>query len=275
MSDCNSTITPMEVSLKLSTNMSPKSEREHSEVENIPYQSAVGSLIHLVSATRPDIANAVGEVARFNSCYGTQHWLAVKRILRYLKGTQNVGICFSKTDSLLLVGYSDADWAGDIDRRRSTTGYIFSLSKGPISWKSQRQTTVALSSTEAEYMALTAATKEAIWMKKLVEYITGATYPAVEIKEDNQSTIKLVNNPVLHSRTKHIDIKYHFTRDSVKNGHIKINYCGTKDMIADILTKPLSGNIFQKLRHDMNMVTLEKSGLSGSVGNGNPDMKSL
>lgn len=152
-------------------------------------------------------------------------------------------LCYQKQENgLKLLGYSDADWASN-DDRRSTTGYCFSLSEqGPlISWKSKKQTTVALSSCEAEYMALAASVQESIYLRQLLtEFSVDCQIEPVVIHEDNQGTIALAKNPVSHQRSKHIDVRFHFIRTELENGKIIVKYCPTEDMIADILTKPVT-----------------------------------
>jgi len=210
-------------------------------------------LNYLAIGTRPDIANAVGEVSRFNSNYGKQHWAAVKRIMRYIKGTASMGIIFSKDHGSSISGYSDANYATDIDERKSTSGYVFTLGGGAVSWKSKRQKSVAASTTEAEYMALKLASQEAKWLKRLYEFISGSTQGSIRIAEDNQGAIKLAKNPQFHERTKHIDVCYHFTREAINDGTISIYGCNTKDMVADLLTKGISRDQFEKLRSGMGM----------------------
>ena len=147
-----------------------------------------------------------------------------------------------------LEGYSDADWGGDINDRKSTSGYLFKLANGPISWGSKKQQIVALSSSEAEYIALALAVQEGIWIKNLLTEILKDQVKdnQLMIYEDNQSCIKMTKNPVNHGRTKHIDIRYHFLRDQVKKGQVKIAYKETKEMLADILTNGLQGPLHQE-----------------------------
>eukprot|EP00873_Tetraselmis_striata_P010162 jgi/Tetstr1/430426/TSEL_020236.t1 len=169
-----------------------------------------------------------------------RHWQAAKRVLRYLKGTKTLGLTFSggKADGLLH-GYCDADWAGDVVSRRSTTGFVFMLCGAAVSWKSQLQATVALSTAEAEYMALCAAVCEALFLRELLRELCCAQSEATVIFEDNQSCIALTRNPMTHGRSKHIAIKYHFTREKVLSGEVAIEYCPTAQMVADALTKAL------------------------------------
>jgi hypothetical protein len=179
------------------------------------------------------------------------HLTAVKIIFRYLKGTKDFVLKYKKDIKYNLVGYSDADYAGDLDDRHSTSGNIFVLSGGAISWLSKRQPTVALSTTEAEYISLSQATQEAVWLRRLLNDLKGSDIDSVLIMEDNQGAIALAKNPVAHARTKHIDVRYHFIREALESGVIDLEYCKTDDMVADILTKPLVKGQFCKLRQYM------------------------
>ena len=194
---------------------------------------------------RPDIAFAVSKVARYTSKPTVEHWKAVKHIFRYLVGTINHGILFSRSEC---IGYSDADWGGDLDDRKSTSGFIYQIGEGPVSWSSCKQNSVALSTSEAEYVALASAAQEAIWLRQLMSELTKTPIKTITINEDNQSAICLSKNPQFHGRSKHISIKHHFLRDQVKEGSIEVKYCRTEEMIADMFTKGLSGERFMKLR---------------------------
>lgn len=242
MENCKQVATPSDPNQKLSISMSPKSAKEIEEVQHIPYQEAVGSLLYLAQCTRPDIAYAVNDVSRFNANFGMPHWTAVKRIFRYIQGTKHLKLCFSKTEMNSLIGYCDADWASDLDKRRSCTGYLFKLSGAAISWSSKRQPTVALSTTEAEYMALSAATNEVIWLKHLIcELDQSQTDVVVPIFCDNQSAINLAKTDGYNSRTKHIDVRHHHIRDKIEKNIIDPNYISTELMTADLLTKAITG----------------------------------
>ena len=156
----------------------------------------------------------------------------------------------------MLKAYSDADWAGDHDDRHSTSGVVCLLSGGAISWLSNKQASVALSTAEAEYIALCATTQEVVWLRRLLAEL-GVELPiATEVLEDNQGTIAISKNPVNHNRTKHIDIKYHYVREAMENKVITLTYCPTKEMVADPLTKPLPREQFETLRHDMGLKRL-------------------
>ncbi len=178
-------------------------------------------------------------MSKFKANPDAAHLTAVKRILRYLKGTVNLALKYERSESGTLVGFSDADWAGDQDDRRSTTGNIFLLSEGAVSWLSKKQATVALSTAEAEYVALSQAAQEGTCLRRLLNDLGVEATPTV-ILEDNQGAIAIAKNPVDHSRTKHIDIHYRYIRECVQNGQIELQYCPTNDMKADILTEPLT-----------------------------------
>jgi len=216
--------------------------------------------------TRPDLAATISIVSQYAAKPTQIHLNAAKRVLRYLKGSANYELCLgadprNTTNSsietydeiLRLHGFSDASWGNDVDTRKSTTGYVFFLSDGVISWGSKKQSTVALSTTEAEYMALTEAAKEAIWLRRILSELGFTRQEPTVVYEDNQPAIALTNNPVHHGRTKHIDIKHHFVRSRVESQEIRVEYVPTDEMVADVLTKPLSGPTFAKMVERMNL----------------------
>ena len=230
-------------------------ESEDRESSSVPYREAVGSLVFLASVSRPDIAFAVNSVSRFLSKHNAEHWRAVKRIFAYLGGTVDYGIEYRDGGSEPeLIGFSDADYAGDIETRRSTTGYVFCLANGAITWSSQRQKLVTLSTTEAEYVAASAATRESIWLRKLLFGIGCPCVKETTLFVDNQSAIQLVKNPVFHKRTKHIDIHYHFVRERVDMGDVLVKYVPSEKQRADIFTKALPRDRFKSLCESLNMV---------------------
>jgi hypothetical protein len=241
--------------------------------EDIHFRSAVGALNYLAIATRPDISTAVGEVARQVENPQPHHFVMIKRIFRYLQGTSTHGIYFGnqgKSDGIVLEGYSDANWGEDKLDRRSITGMLFSLGCGPISWKSKKQATVAASTAEAEYMALFNATQEAVWARQLLFELGFPQQKPTVIHEDNQGCIAMSKNPVRNSRTKHIDIKYQFTREKIQYGTISVQYCPTEYMLADFRTKGLSRDRFQTFVHSASIRDPNSCGTSGSVGNDVP-----
>lgn len=213
------------------------------------YQQAIGCLTHASTTTRPDIAVAVGMLAQYASEPSTDHWSGVKRVLRYINGTLNYGLKFTVNQEVPeLVAYADADWAGDIDTRRSTSGYVFQFGGCTVSWSSKRQPTVAKSSTEAEYVALSSATQEAVWLRRLMKDLGKTVDKSTTIYEDNQGAQELARNPKYHNRTKHIDICHHFVRERVVTNEVNVVYCPSEDMVADIMTKALSKYTYQRLR---------------------------
>ena len=219
---------PMKTPVNACEKLNQATEDSETVDKNL-YQSAVGSLLYLSTHTRPDIAFAVSNVAKFCSRPTKEHWTAVKRIMRYLKGTTSYGLLYCETNPKNCVGYSDADWGGDTDDYKSTSGYVFQFGGTAVSWKSKKQTSVALSTAEAEYIALSSATQEASLMRQLlVDLNCGPTTPTV-ICEENQSSICIAKNPLFHGRTKHIGIKYHFVHEQVKNKNVEIVYCPTED----------------------------------------------
>ena len=208
------------------------------------YQSAVGSLMYAMIGSRPDIAFAVSAVSQYSTNPGPTHWTAVRRIFRYLSGTRSHGLMYGNG---YCEGYTDADWGASEDRK-SIGGYTFLINGASVSWASKKQASVALSSTKAEFMALTEGPKEALWLGELLGDL-GALKHRQEIQKlvcDNQGAIALTQNPEYHARTKHIDIRYHFIRQHVDEGSIELIYCPTHENTADIFTKPLPRPQFEK-----------------------------
>jgi hypothetical protein len=235
MEEAKTKTTPLSPGIKLT-----KTEGDELDKEKFPYGTLIGKLMFLTVATRPDLAYSVGTLARFISEPTTTHWKAAKGILRYLAQTKNRGITFRGSD-LSLIGYCDADFAGDLDTRKSTTGYLFKLNGGAISWSSKRQPTVALSTTEAEFMAAAGGCKEGLWLRKLFDSLD-IPLQSVHIYCDNQSTIKLLKNPIFSVRSKHIDVMHHFARERVRSREVAFSYISTTEMAADIFTKALPLN---------------------------------
>ncbi|KAJ9546687.1 hypothetical protein OSB04_019230 [Centaurea solstitialis] len=241
MENCNATLCPMEPGLKLS-----KAENEP-EVEATYYQKLVGCLRYLLH-TRPDLTYSVGEVSRYMQSPRESHARAIKQILRYLKGTTSFGINYERGNDMNLVGYSDSSHNDDVDDGRSTTGHVFYLGTSPITWCSQKQATVALSSCEAEFMAATAAACQAIWLREILAELTGLEKQKVLIRVDNKSTIALSKNPVFHGRSKHIHTRYHFIRECVENEQVVVEHVSGDKQRADALTKALARIRFMEMR---------------------------
>ena len=215
-------------------------------MRKVPYANAVGSLMYAMMCMRPDICYAVGMVSRYQSNPGQGHWKAVKRVLRYLKGTADYALCYQGSD-LQLEGYTDADWAGDLDERRSTSGFVFLLGCGAISWSSKKQTCIALSTMEAEFVAFSSAVQEVVWLRNFLDHLIDASDSGpVPINCDSQAAIAYAKDPKFHCKTKHIDIRYKFAKDFVKRKEVDIRYISTHDMIADPLTKAIPRDVFCK-----------------------------
>lgn len=233
MTECNPVYSPCDTSTKL------VSTGEENIINNVPYQEAIGSLLYLSQGMRPDICYIVNKLSSFNNKPELQHWLAVKRVLRYIKGTRDYKLIFNQNkEEEKVFGYCDSDWASDTNGRRSCSGYTFLFQGASISWCSKRQSTVALSTMEAEYMSLATATQEAMWLRNLErELHFNITDAPTVINCDNQSAIKFAGNDSYCARSKHIDIRFHFVREKIVNNEIKLSYIGTQDMVADVLTK--------------------------------------
>ena len=235
MKDCKPAKTPIPLGVDLKL-----SEERQGEYEDIPYRQLIGALMYVAIGTRPDIAYAVTMMSQFNSKFDQSHWQVAKRVLRYLQGTMSYKLTFTRDDAKI-TGYTDADWGNCKIDRRSFSGYVFTMSQAAVSWSSKKQRTVALSSTEAEYMALTEAAREALHLSNFVKEIGLKGFSEITIYNDNQSAGKLAQNPMFHGRSKHIDIRHHFIRQVIRENPVELEYMPTEEMTADVLTKPLSG----------------------------------
>jgi hypothetical protein len=249
MIDCNKVDTPME---KLSTEAEICDDND---AMNYPYREAVGSLMYLAIGSRPDIMFAVSYASQKLENPTKNDWNRVKRIFRYLKGTLDLGIVYSSTSQKTLTTYSDADFAGDPKTRKSTSGVVCLHMGGPVSWLSRRQKSIALSTTEAEFMAASEASKEVIWLTRLLTEI-GEMTSVPTLFVDNMSAVKLVKNPVFHKRSKHIEVRYFFIREKVNDGELTVEHVPSESQLADILTKPLCRDKFMKLRGLLNIKKL-------------------
>jgi hypothetical protein len=231
MTECNGRKVP------LSTGSMLKADGEPLDTVRYPYMTLVGSLMYFSVCSRPDISQAVGVLSRYMSAPTVEHWQAAKGVLRYLAGTVDVGLLYSRSKASF-AGFCDADYAGDLDGRKSTTGYAFVMNGGAISWSSKLQSTVACSTVEAEYMAAAAAVKEALWLRMLCNDL-GISLDTVKIWCDNQGCIKIAKDPIASVRSKHIDVVHHFIRERVARKEVELVYCETGSMAADLLTKPV------------------------------------
>ena len=250
MENCQAVSTPIECGTKLS-----KFE-ESEKVDPTYFKSLVGSLRYL-TCTRPDILYSVGLVSRYMEAPTTTHMKAAKRILRYLKGTMDYGLLYHHSNEFKLVGYCDSDWDGDIDGRKSITGYVFFMGDTPFSWSSKKQPIVTLSTCEAEYVAACSCVCQAIWLRRVLEELNMSQNESTEILVDNKSAIALAKNPVFHERSKHIDTKYHFIRECIERREVELNYVKSQDQISDIFTKPLKSDAFTKFRSLFGIVKIK------------------
>src|SRR5271168_4197366 len=229
--------TPMDPSNWLTSTQSPSTTEEVAALCHVPYHEAVGSLMYATLGTRPDICFAVQTVSRFNSKPGLAHWEAVKRIFRYLKGTKDLWLGYGGVTKEL-VGYADAGGSMAEDRK-AISGYAFMVNGGAVSWSAKRQQIISLSTTESEYVAAVYAAKEAVWLRSLISQLFGIELTTTTLFSDNQSAIALTKEHHYHARTKHIDIRFHFLRWIIEEGRLRLIYCPTDDMVADVFTKAL------------------------------------
>lgn len=250
MLDCKGRDYPGQI--KLTKTMSPTTDEEKIEMVTTPYSQAVGKLMYLAITTRPDIAYSVNEAARFMSNPGKEHWLEVKRIFRYLKATKDYGLVYQgrgNRTSTEVTAYTDADWAGDVDDSKSISGYVGMVDGNVVAWKAKKQTCVAKSTCQAEYIAMSDGVGEVIGLKNLIaELDLDVSQPKLHVKCDNQAAITITKDPHSTPTLRHIRIAYHFIKDEYAKGNFSLEYCQTKDMIADIMTKKLVGEKFLKCR---------------------------
>jgi hypothetical protein len=232
--------TPMETKLKLL-------------VDAMLYKQIIGSLMYLRN-TRPDICCVVNTFSQFLVDPRHVYLVVAKHVIRYLKGTLEFGLCYNGDHDFRLVGYTDSDWAGSASNRKSTSRCCFSLGSAMTSWQSRKQSSIALNTAEAEYIAACYANCEAIWLWKLLTGLFDLEMEATVILCDNQSCIKMTENPVFHDKSKHIKILYHYIRDMVQRGAVKLQYVGTYEQVADVLTKPLSHVKFEYFRDNLGIV---------------------
>ena len=250
MDFCKSKETPSEL-LKLSAADCAVTEDDKMKMEQLPYKSLVGNVLYLSICTRPDISYSVNRVSRFMKNPGEKHWIACKRILRYLKSTPGLGLHYqnNRTDKRIqLSAYCDADWAGDVDDRKSTTGYIIKINDCLVNWVSKKQSTVSLSSAEAEYMSISTTIQEMKWIRSLLNELNILSDDVPILFYDNQSAIAISENDKFHNRTKHIDIRHHYIRETIKNKEVELKWIESEEQDADILTKSLAKPLFEKLR---------------------------
>jgi hypothetical protein len=210
----------------------------------VKYQRALGRFNWLVRGTRPDLAFVAHKLSQHCHQPRQGHWAGVQRVFRYLKHSKQLGISYGRIKNGL-IGYADADFAADGEDRRSTMGYAYVLNGGAVTWAARKQQSISTSTTEAEYVALCNASKEAVWVRNLLNHIGKGMQGAVRILGDNQGALKLVANPEFHARSKHIDVQYHYVRELVEDGVVSVEYIPTTEMAADCLTKPLKRALFE------------------------------
>lgn len=251
MADSKPVSMPLANHVVLNNNQCPKTESDIIKMESIPYANVVGSVMYGMISTRPNLSYSISLLSRFMANPGSEHWTALKGVLRYINGTLNVGLNFYKRhDTLDLLGFVDSDFAGDKDTRKSTTSYYFTLGGNCISWKSQLQPIIALSSTEVGYIAIADVFKEAVWLQGLLAEAK-LTDGKVTVFFDSQSEIYLSKNLVYHERTKHVEVRFHFVRDLVTQGVIDLRKVSTEDNPADMRTKIVSP---AKFKHCLNLL---------------------
>ena len=219
------------------------------------YKQMVGSLMHLI-ATRPDLMFAICLVSRYVERPTGMHLAVVKRIFRYLRGTTKFGIMYRRGKEGTLIAYSDSDYAGDVNDRRSTSGYVFVLGSGAVSWSSKKQPVVTLSTIEAEFIAAASCACQNVWLRRILEQVGHPQLKPTTVYYDNNSTIKLSRNPVLHGRSKHIDVRFHFLKDLCKDEVIKLVQCRSQEQISDIMTKHLMLESFSNFSSRLGMIKL-------------------
>ena len=261
MSECKPLTQPIDTNTKLCS-----SDGEILE-DATTYRSIIGSLIY-ASITRPDLCYVVGVLSQFMQAPTNEHLNAAKRVLRYIKHTINHALFYKCDEELQVKGFSDADWAGSKDDRRSTSGYVFMIGSNPITWSSKKQPTVALSSMEAEYRGLTFATCEAMWLKKLLADLE-VHVGIIPIYGDNMASIYLASNPTFHARSKHIEVHYHYVREKVLSKDVEIKFIKTKDQVADMFTKFLDASKLKGFKDVINLQDMAQDNsqmsLRGSV----------
>ncbi|GIL54468.1 hypothetical protein Vafri_9945 [Volvox africanus] len=245
-------VKPRVLPMAVGTRVTPAKEDVEVLEDPTAYRALVGELNYLAVSTRPDLAFALSVLSRYMAKLTKAAMGMAKGVLRYVAGTRNLGLVFRRRLSEVIDGYSDSDWAGDMNTRRSTTGYIFRVNGTAVSWSSQLQRTVAASSEEAEYQALSAAVREALWLSKLCEDL-GVEESQMRIQVDSQGAMNLGNNPITSPRSKHIDVQHHLVRERVASGEVALQYCCTEKMVADVLTKALPEAKFMWCRREMGL----------------------
>ncbi|GKB80073.1 ribonuclease H-like domain, reverse transcriptase, RNA-dependent DNA polymerase [Tanacetum coccineum] len=252
MIDCNETLIPMDPGTRLTKNL------EGTMVNPTDYRSLIGCLRYLLH-TRPDLSYSIGLLSRFMQEPREQHMKAIRQVLRYVKGTKDYGITYTHNEDNKIHGYSDSSYGVNTQEGKGTTGIIFYYGESPISWSTQKQATVALSSCESEFIAATAAATPALWLKRLLSKLTHTQEEKITIQVDNKSAIELMKNPVFHGRSKHIDTKYNFIRECVERDDLQVKFISGEYQKADILTKALPRIKFLTMRQLIGLKNLQSN----------------
>jgi len=254
MSESNIKMQPMEHNPPGRSKM-----RDENWAKNVPYRNATGELVHRARTSRPDIKFATSYVSRRNQDYSKENWETVKHILAYLKNTTDCKICYKQQGNHDIVGFCDSDWAQDPETRKSITGYIFILAGAPIAWCTRKQDNVSKSSMESEYYAMGEATMEAVYLRRIYEFMKrSAVEKPTTIFCDNQSAMKLADNPIAHRRSKHIDVSYHFVREKIEKKIVQFKKVDTVRNLADGLTKGLGKIKIERMRTWLGVVKSER-----------------
>jgi Reverse transcriptase (RNA-dependent DNA polymerase) len=245
--------TPLPTGIALDSNMSPKTESEKTMMADKPYRPILGSVMWGQLLTRPDLAFTVSLLARFQANPGIDHWNALMHVVGYIKNTIDYSLTYSRDGELSPTAFVDADYGGCKDTRRSTSGYVFMMAGGPVSWSSKRQATVALSTVEAEYVAMSRCAQQMVWMQSWMDEVEMEhTLPGI-IKSDNRGAIALTKNTKDHGKIKHIDIRHHYIRELLRSGNIIMEQVSSSDNLADLFTKPLPRDHHHRLLAELNI----------------------
>jgi hypothetical protein len=256
MSNCKSATTPIDTKPKVSSSTGV-------EVPDASFYRSIAGALQYLTLTRPDIAYVVGQICLHMHSPRDVHWNLVKRLLRYIKGTSGHGLVLHASSTTDIAAYSDADWAGCPDTRRSTSGFCVYLGSSLISWSSKRQPTVSRSSAEAEYRSVANTVAECCWLRQLLGELHCPIDKATVVFCDNVSAVYLSANPVHHRRTKHIELDIHFVREKVALGQFRVVHVPTNDQLADIMTKGLPTSSFEKFRSSLGIISDDASTAGG------------
>jgi hypothetical protein len=237
----------------LDNNMSPKTNLEKKEMDDKPYRAILGSLMWGQLATRPDLSFSVSLLARFQANPGIEHWKALLHVMGYVKNTIDYGLTYSRDFDISPTAFVDADYGGCNDTRRSTSEYVFMMAGGAVTWSSKHQATVALSTVEAEYVAMSRCAQQMSWMHSWLDEVKIEHVLPGLIKGDNRGAIALTKNTKDHGKVKHIDIRHHYIRELIHSGKVTFEQVTSADNLADLFTKPLPRDHHQRLLTALNI----------------------